>query len=285
MLSTASAQATTLTRVIVLTPSRQRQHHGTSHCVIGVAGAIQGSACRFREPSWQPLIVLPASDQFYDALGMASTVAPRCAYSTAPDGRLYNKAFKFIATNTWIEGCSAKCKPGQAHLAMVVAQCGGDGRVSITGIQHKLRESRSYPLPLGRNIVRGTSLGQPLLWSGTSTKPGRVGAHQAVGARLADWEGASRRTQPCEPNGVVPMPTNRHWQWHSQQRCRSSRTSQQSGLWRYCAILADTTHSRVGGGEAPCLVDERVGLGQQRVPDGGICNCLGEVRNLHMWSV
>jgi hypothetical protein len=44
------------------------------------------------------------------ALGMLSVVAPCCAYSTAPYGRRYKKAFKFVATGAWIQGCAAKCK-------------------------------------------------------------------------------------------------------------------------------------------------------------------------------
>ena len=84
----------------------------------------------------------------------------------------------------------------------------GIGQVNITGAKNKLRKSRSYPLRLGCNIVQGALSGLPCQWTGTPTKPGGVVAHQGIRTELADWAGADRQPQPCEPPGVVPAPTN-----------------------------------------------------------------------------
>ena len=140
----------------------------------------------FENPLGSHFFHYPPVKELMLALGMVSVVAPRCAYSTAPYGQRYKKAFKFVATGTWIQGCVAKCKClGKVHLALTVARQGRDGKVSITGIQHGLRESGSYLLPLGRKIEKCASLGQPLQRRGTSTTPGRAVAHQVVATKRA----------------------------------------------------------------------------------------------------
>ena len=182
---------------LFLPHSSQRQHHGAIHCVIGVAGSVQGSTRRLREPSWQPLLSLPTNEGID-----ARTVNGVCCGASL---RLLHCSLR-AALQEGLQVCGDRhmdprmcCKVrvclGTVHLALTVARQGRDGKVSSTGIHRRLPDSGSYPLPLGRKIVQRASPGQPLQWMGTSTMPGRAVAHHAVATNGHRSLGRSKSTK------------------------------------------------------------------------------------------
>jgi len=97
------------------------------------------------------------------ALAMTSAIAYRCAYTSAPYGLRYKKGYRIIATGKWIRGVAARCQcPSGVHWALAVRRVGVDGKVCITGIKKRLKESGAYPLSLGRKIIACATPGQPL---------------------------------------------------------------------------------------------------------------------------
>ena len=125
--------------------------------------AARGVRVAMENPKDSDIFRYPLVVRLEAALHLTSAIADRCAYSSAPYGKRYLKAFRFIATGTWIRGVAATCTcPNGIHLSLVRTTKAADGRLRISGIPARLRESGSYPLPLGRKIVQCACPGRPL---------------------------------------------------------------------------------------------------------------------------
>ena len=125
--------------------------------------AARGVRVAMENPVGSIIFRYPLVERLEAALGLTSSFADRCAYSSAPYGKRYLKRYRFMATGTWIRGVAAVCKcPKGIHLPLVRRTKAADGSIKTTGIQARLRESGSYPLPLGRQIVQCASPGRPL---------------------------------------------------------------------------------------------------------------------------
>lgn len=125
--------------------------------------AARGVRVAMENPRESKMFRYPLVVRLQAALHLTSTIAYRCAYSSAPYGKRYLKAYRFMANGTWIRGVAATCKcPNGIHLPMVRLTKAKDGRTRISGIHTRLQESGSYPLSLGRKIVQCACPGRPL---------------------------------------------------------------------------------------------------------------------------
>ena len=105
----------------------------------------------------------PLVTQVKTALALASAIAYRCAYDSAPFGKRYLKGYRFLAIGTWIRGVAAPCQcPASIHTPLTRKKIGSDGKVKYTGIVKRLQQSGAYPLALGQRIVACATPGQPL---------------------------------------------------------------------------------------------------------------------------
>ena len=95
-------------------------------------------------------------------MGMISATTYRCAFSVAPFGKRYNKAYNILACGCWARGLVAVCRcPERKHVSLVETKVGSDGRTRATGIKPRLTESAAYPIAMGQRIVEAACPGQP----------------------------------------------------------------------------------------------------------------------------
>ena len=188
------------------------------------------------------------------ALGMISATTYRCAFSVAPFGKRYNKAYSILACGCWVRGLVAVCRcPERKHIPLVDTKVGSDGRIRTTGIKRRLTESAAYPIAMGHRIVEAACPGHaapvqcpvPGPKSGTKkrTSKKKEGALTVVKSKIA----TIAKSQRQRPNSGRPAAdatnaannTTRSWLTPSALAPPAASEAPRSRAW--CSPAASST--------------------------------------------
>lgn len=114
-----------------------------------VLGWLLGANPVLENPLGNWIWKLPCITKIFSCITVTRASLCRCRFST---GYRPKKAYGLAGTATWVELLNFPCNHSQPHqkLANVKSK---NGKVQINGKPKALKESASYPLPMGRKVI------------------------------------------------------------------------------------------------------------------------------------